>query len=494
MKKILGSLIAAATIWAGTTAYIGSQTEGNLQEQVNNINKLYANKGIQYKLNNYEKSFLNSKVSIEVVVTDPNVQAIVKDTIKLPLVMDYNIEHGPIFFQNGLGMGAAKVHQEIMLSSLLSDESKEEFLSLIKDDIHIKSDMIISFTNNANYQVTSDAVKIDQEGKSFTMTPLHGDGEMNLETFSGKSNINVASLEFKESGSQNGLSIKNLLFNVDVDEFIGDSIMVGAVNISMDNLSIKDDSNPKMEKISLQPSIKILTKKDSEKTISTMIEGSVELGETKLPDELPPLKTVHASMHMDAMGIEGLMEFQQATQEMQESQAKLLSKMQSSSGDNKEMQKIFEEFGTLQETMMSKMIHSLNTLLVKDQTRIGYSFDIETKEKKQSDAKLEVQYTGDMKFEGSLEEIAMRVQQQALNMANLDVKIVLDAEHIKTLPNAEMLAQQIQMGVAQGFVKKENGKYILNGYYKNRELMVNDNNLTATVLPLLMMATQGGGF
>jgi hypothetical protein len=88
----------------------------------------------------------------------------------------------------------------------------------------------------------------------------------------------------------------------------------------------------------------------------------------------------------------------------------------------------------------------------------------------------------------------MKVQQEALNIANLDVNIALSDEHIKSLPNAEILRQQIQMGVAQGFVKKESGKYILNGYYKNRELMVNDNNLTATVLPLLMMATQGGGF
>ena len=50
------------------------------------------------------------------------------------------------------------------------------------------------------------------------------------------------------------------------------------------------------------------------------------------------------------------------------------------------------------------------------------------------------------------------------------------------------------MAVAQGFIKEVNGKYILNGHYKNQELIVNDNNLTATVLPLLMMATQGGGF
>jgi len=50
-----------------------------------------------------------------------------------------------------------------------------------------------------------------------------------------------------------------------------------------------------------------------------------------------------------------------------------------------------------------------------------------------------------------------------------------------------MLKQQLQMGVAQGFIKENNDSYALNGYYKNKELIVNDNNLTSTILPLLMM-------
>jgi hypothetical protein len=159
-----------------------------------------------------------------------------------------------------------------------------------------------------------------------------------------------------------------------------------------------------------------------------------------------------------------------------------------------ELEKIFEEFGTLQQNMMGKIVHSLNTLLVKDKSLIEYGLELETKDSKKSNANIKIGYTGDIKFDGSLEDIAMKVQQQALDLVNLDVKIGLDAEHIKSSPNAETLKMQIQMGVAQGFIKEENGKYILNGYYKNQELMVNDNNLTATILPFLMMATQGGGF
>jgi len=75
-----------------------------------------------------------------------------------------------------------------------------------------------------------------------------------------------------------------------------------------------------------------------------------------------------------------------------------------------------------------------------------------------------------------------------LSLIRLNVDIELNKKHIKLLP-VPMLKQQLQMGVAQGFVKENNSSFSLNGYYKDKQLMVNDNNLTATVLPLLMMLT-----
>ncbi len=493
MNKIVGSVIAAVALWTGSTAFVGSQMEGNLQEQINNTNKLYADKGIKYKINNYEKSFFESTAKVEVEISDPVILEMAQETLKLPLVMEYKIEHGPLFFKNGLGFGAAKTHQKLLVSSLLTDEAKKEFLALIKEDITITSDMVISFLKNANYKASTTEVKINNDGKSFHMTPLNIQGDINLETLKGDSDIDIASLEFKEGNSQNGLTLSNLLMNINIEEFIEKTLMIGSIDLSVENLTIKDDSNPQLSNINIATDIHMVTTKDSPSTISTKIDGSVDLKDTKLPNNLPQIKTIHANMNMQGIGTKGMLEFQKATQEMQKSQSDLFTKMQSNPSDE-EMQKIFEEFGTLQETMMGNIVHSLNTLLVKDKTLIAYGLDVETKENKKSNASIEVGYTGDMKFEGSLEEIAMKAQQQALKMISLNVDIGLDAEHIKSLPNAETVTQQIQMAVAQGFVKEENGKYILSGYYKKQELIVNDNNLTASVLPLLMMATQGGGF
>jgi hypothetical protein len=493
MKRIVSSIIVAVAIWAGSTAFVGTKMEENLQNQIENSNKLHASNGIVYKMNNYEKSFLNSTAEIEVNFTDPAILELIQDSIKLPMVIKYNIEHGPLFLKNGLGFGAARTHQEILLSSLLTQEAKKEFLTLIKDDIIIRSDIDISFTKNASYIISTNEVNINDDGKSFYMTPLKMKGNHNLETFKGDTKLNIDSLKFQEEGTQNGLTLQNLDLNIDIDEFIEKALMVGAIDLSIENLTIKDDNDPQLKNVNIATNLHMVSKKDSDTTISTEFNGDIDFKDTKLPQNLPNLKNIHAKMNMNYIGIKGMLEFQKASKEMQEAQSQIFTKMQSNTGEE-EMQKIVEEFGALQQNMIEKIVHSLNNMLVKDKTLIEYGLGMQTKDNKKSSANAIIGYTGDIEFNDSIEEIAMKVQQQALNLVNLDVKLVLNNEHIKTLPNSEILKQQIQMGVAQGFVKEENGKYILNGYYKNQELIINDNNLTATILPFLMMATQGGGF
>jgi len=493
MKKIVTSIIAAAALWAGTTAFVGNQMKENLQNQIDNSNKLYASNGVSYKINNYKKSFLNSQAEIEINFTDPTVLELIGDSIKLPIVIKYDIEHGPLFFKNGLGFGAARTHQKIPLSSLLTEKAKEEFLTLIKDDIMINSDMDISFTKNASYTVSTNKVNINNDGKSFNMTPLTMKGNHNLDTYKGDAKLNIASLKFQEEGTQNGLTVQDLDINIDMDEFIEKALMLGTIDLSIKNLTIKDENDPQLDNVNIATNLHIVTKKDSETTISTELNGDVDFKDTKLPKELPDLKNIHLKMNMEHIGIKGMIEFQKVSKEMQEAQSQILTKMQSNPKEE-EMQKIFEELGTIQQNMMGKIVHSLDKLLIKDKTLIEYGLGVETKDSKKSNANVKIGYAGDIQFDGSIEEIAKRVQEQVLDLINLNVNIALDSEHINSLPNAEMLKMQIQMGVAQGFVKEENGKYILNGYYKNQELMVNENNLTATVLPFLMMASQGGGF
>lgn len=489
MKKVFGSFIAVAAFWAGSTAFIGSQTQQQLQNHIEKSNMLYASNGIQFKMDNYQKSFLNSTVDISVDITDPTLVELLSEAYTLPFKMNYQIEHGPIFFQSGLGVGLSKIHQETELSTLFKGEEKQEFLDLLKDDLLIKSDIIISFLRNANYHISTGAVQIKEDESHIDIAPFTLTGTSNLDTLENKGRLTIPHILFKKEGTENQLKVDDLVMDMEIDEFINNALMLGKFDLSIGKLFIKDDSNPDMNNINLKTNLHMVTKKDSERSINTQLEGEIDFLDTKLPTDFPNLKTIHAKVGAGYIGIDGMIKFQKATQEMQEAQTTLLTKMQSNPED---IEKVFEEFAQLQNTMMEKIIQALNTLLIKDKTVIHYAIDAQTKDSKKSSIFTEIGYTGDMKFEGDLEKIAIKAQQEILNLIQLNLKVALDAQHIKSLPDAETLTQQIQMGVAQGFVKEENGQYILNGSYKNKELMVNDNNLTATVLPLLMMATQGG--
>ncbi|MBU1667239.1 YdgA family protein [bacterium] len=489
MKKIFGSLIAVVAIWVGSTALIGSQTEQELQNYIEKTNRLYASNGLQFKLTDYQKSFLNSTAQVSIDITDPSLVELLSESYDLPFKIDYNIEHGPLFFQNGLGLGLSKVHHEVALSSLFKGKDKKEFLDLLKEDVTIKSEIIISFLKNANYLMSSDPIQIKEGEDHVEIAPLSLTGSTNLDTFKGKGSLSIPHLLFKKEGTENQLKVDNLVMDIEINEFIDNALMLGTFDLAIGNLLIKDDSDPELKNINLKSTLHMVTTKDSEKSINTQLEGDIDFLDTQLPADFPNLKTIHAKLGAAYIGIDGMIKFQKATQEMQKAQTELITKMQN---HPEEIERIFEEFGQLQENMMGKIVQALNTLLIKDKTLLNYAFDAQTKDNKTSSASAEVGYTGDMKFDGNLKEIALKAQRELLTMIQLHLNINVDAQHIKALPDAETLTQQIQMAVVQGFVKEENGKYILNGSYKNQELMVNDNNLTASVLPLLMMATQGG--
>jgi hypothetical protein len=489
MKKLLGSIILVIALWAGTTAFVGNSMQKNLQQQINYTNNLYTEYGIQYNIQHYKKSFLHSQVQIAINIIDPLLLELLKPSVKLPILLDYTIDHGPLFFKNGLSFGVAQVHKELFLSRLLKDDAKKEFLTVIKDDIKITNDITLSFKKNASYKLQSDAIKVDKDGKIFNMSPLNIQGQSNIETFKGKSTMHISSLLFKEKESQNGLEIENLTMNFNIDEFINQSFMLGLVKIHTDKLMIKDKNNPLLPEMNIALNLQMKNEKETEDAINSMVEGEIDFKNTTLPKPFPKLQQVHIKIDVKNLGLKGMLIFQDTAKEMQEAQTQLFSQI-TQPLSSKAFEEKFLAFQEVQKKMINKMILALNNLLIKDKSTLAYTLDIQTKDKKESKVSTEIKYVGDLEFKGNIEEVVLKIQEKIFDSINFDIKMKLNQEHIKTFPDVNILNQQIQMAVAQGFVKEVNGNYILEGYYKDKELIVNDNNLTATVLPFLMMANQ----
>lgn len=486
MKKLLLVLITTLALWAVSTFIIGNQTQEQLEKYINKSNKLYANNGIHLKLLDYKKSFLNSTAQVEIDFLDPKLVTLVEKEYAFPLKINYTIEHGPLFFQNGLGVGLSKIHNDLRISSIFKEDAKKEFLELVKGDVNLKTEMVLSFSKQLNYTIDSNDVTVKKDKKTFYMSPFRVEGTSNIETFKGEGRVKIAKLEVKEDNSNNGIALTDVLANIKVDEIFKENLLFGDFKFSIGKLIIKDEMNPNFNEINISLDGVMSNQRVSQNTMNSRFTGTVNLANTQLPKEFKELENIHITMAMKELGIEGMSEFQQVAQNIQKEQNKLLNKLQTQQPE--EMQTTLKELGKMQDEILKKLILTLNKLLIKDKTTIFYGVNIETKEKQSSQAFVEVGYTGDIEFKGDIEELTRKIKAQILSLINLNVNITLNKKHLPFLP-IPILEQRIKMGVAQGFVKENNSSYILDGYYKNRELMVNDNNLTSTVLPLLMMLT-----
>ena len=489
MKKILTIIISTVALWAISTFIISNQTENELENYVNKSNKIYNNSGLSLKLLDYNKSFLSSTALLEIDIIDPEIIKILEKDFNFPLKMNYNIEHGPLFFKNGFGIGLAKIEHDILLTSIFKKEVKKDLLELFKKDINFHSNMIVSFNKKMNYSIISDSLQFEKDSNKFLMTPIRIKGVSNLDNFQGTALLTMKNLLVNKEGTINKFEINDLALDVNIKELLDNTLFFGDIELSIKNLIFIDEKNPKLEKINLGFNAKIVSEKVNDTMMNNTFNGEINLENTVLPDELKNLKNLYLTMNLENLGIQGMLELQKSIQKMQKAQNKLLLNMQTKSDE--EMSLSLQDFSDLQKNILTNIISSMNTLLIKDKTNITYGLDIETRDNQKTKIMTQVEYTGDIDFKGSIEELAKKAQAKILTLLALNINIDLSKEHFKLVPNANMLQPQIDMAVMQGFVKENNSSYILNGYYKNKELIVNDNNLTSMILPFIIMATQG---
>ncbi len=486
MKKTLTLTIILIALWAISTFIISNQTQEEFNHYIERSNRLYSANGLKLTLSDYNKSFLSSTATLQINFTNPEIVKEVEKEYLLPIEISYTIEHGPLLFTDGLGFGLSRVHNQLLVSSLLQPTVKEEFLKLVKEDITLDTEMVISFSKALYYTIKSNNIEIHQENREFKMTPLNFQGVSNLQTLAGEGYISIAQLQFKEENSSNRIKIDNLTLDMDIDEIAEKKIIFGDFVFSIGNLFIHDDTNPQIEQMNIGFNAVMKSERVNETMMNSMIHGLIDFKDTKLPNELKSLKNIELAMEMKDLGIKGMSKLQEVAENSQKEQIKLLEEIKTTSPQNQQL--LFKKFNRLQEKMLTDILHTFNQLLIKDKSSIAYIFKMKSEDKASTQALLEVGYTGEMEFKGTFEEIAQRVQSKILSLMRLNINIELNKKHLELLGNP-MLKPQLKMGVAQGFVKENNSSYILKGYYKNGELMVNDNNLTATILPLLVMIT-----
>ncbi len=482
MKKILSGILLIIILWATTTAVIGKKTEQEIEKIVEKTNKIYAEQGIKIDIEEYQNSFFSAVATVKIDMLDSELKKIASKEYGLlfPIKTEYQIEHGPLFFKNGVGLGLSRIYQEIEVSSLFNQEVKKRFS---KKSV-MRSKTLVSFFQIASYHLLGERIETEEGSKKLDIAPFEIRGESSLEDFSGEMQMVMPLISFMEDDKK--VKIESMLLDVNMDKMVSDSLAMGKIDLSMKRFYLSDKENGGID---IFPTVHILSQKDGEKTFSSMMELNMDFNNSTTQPSLSDIEKLNLMLKVDGIGIKGMQEYQEAMQKVQEKQAKVMVNLQKNPNNKEEnYQKLVE----LQEEMGVHLLDSLKDILFKDKTSITYSFKAQTKDKKESHGDILLGYTGDIDFTKTAQEIGQSINANMFTLFKLEMDIAIAQSHIQTLPNGDEFLKQLQSPMSQSMVKHQNNYYSIKGYLKNQELILNDENLTNTVLPLLKMLSQLG--
>ncbi|CAA6805340.1 MAG: Unknown protein [uncultured Sulfurovum sp.] len=472
-KKIIGSLLGVTALWLGTTAYIGSSTESYLKNYVEKTNKLYAQYGVQLSVDSFKKGFMASEAKLKLDFSEPDIKEMIAQTVRLPLEINYHIENGPVFFNNGVGMGASRINQHIELSQYVVD--KEAFKKIFKEDIVISSQSNIGFNNNASFVATTNKIVAHlEENTKMELSPLHMEGEVDIVTLQGEAKLLIDSMFVRQG--EDILTAKNILIDADIKKVYENGFYLGDVLFDVSSLTSQGTVLPlNLEEAKVAFIMKIDGDKDD--MIDMQFNVDVEAGKSKLPEDYASLKKFKLSYALNGTKLKGILAFQDFTQRLQAKQQALLAQL-FASNDGSLNEEVFAELEKLQVEAQEEMIVLGAGLLTKDKTNLLVNMKLLDKEEKESSLNMSVAYVGDELIGITAKALEEKFSKEFLDLLAIDLNVELSKAYIANLSDTlkKELDAQLQMGAMFGIVKDNNSSYNFDAKYTPRTLMVNDEN------------------
>ncbi len=478
-KKILASVAVASALWAGTTAYISGNTEKYLNDYVTKSNKIYAQNGMKMSLLSFEKGFVHSQAKVSFDFTDPEIKKELETILKLPIVIDYKIENGPLLFKNGLAVGASRIDSKIDVSELLVD--KDEFKKMVKEDVVLDTTMLIDFQNHIDYKAKSNQIVVKSDQAKFTIAPLDVKGNMNGETLAGTVNMLTKSIH-GEMGSDGEIKLDNVTLNADITKFFDNGFYLGDFDMGIEKLTLHNP-NESQDIKNAKVKVRMSMKQDTSNLVDTQLGIDLDVGDTQLPPELNFLKTIALNYGINGTKMEAWLAFQDTIKGVQEKQEAILEKL-SLAKDEEEQMRAFTELQNMQQELQNKMAMLLSDFLVKDKTTFNLNANVNGGQGK---TLFDIKYIGDEQLPKTLEELEAKFQQELLNWITLDINVNLEKSLVNQLPQEAQ--GQLAMAIMTGMLQDNNSSYGFNANYVPKKLMVNGQD-KSDMLMLLEMGLQ----
>ena len=473
--KIIGSVVVASALWLGGTAYLSSNTQKHLERYVNQVNKIYEANGMKLSLEQFNKGFFSSEAKMSIDFSNPELKKMLEQNIKLPIETEYEIENGPLFFKNGLGVGLSRMSNHLNLNDYFVANS--EIKKVLKRDIILDSITTIGFTKNATFDASTTEIELDVEGEKLKISPLQVEGNMNIESFVGE--ITMRSDSLLIGNDKEFVKSNDIHMDMKITEFFDNGFYLGDIALKAEDISTKGLDLPfEFEKAKMSMDIKISKNSDETVNMDMMIKGNS--GSSKLPDAYAFLKQGEINYALHGMKLEGLLAFQDFTKKIQAKQADIMSRLISSSTGEMDMA-VYAELEAMQKETVNGMIALVPSILKKDSSALTFAIDLEDKASKKSTLAMNLGYIGKKELPKDVKELEAFFKKEFRNLFSLDVDVELEKDYIANLPMElqQGLAGELQMGAMMGIVKENNASYSFSAKVKPNKLMLNGEDRSA---------------
>jgi len=484
MKKLALFFVILGALWAGSTAYISHQTPSALEAYLVKINKVYEIYGMKIKLIDYQKGFLASSAKVELSMTNSALAEQVKEVLNLPMQTVYKIAHGPIFLKNGFGVGISKISNELNYTEMFA----EKIIKSFKNDLILKGEMTIPFFQDAYYTASTNALDIETDKQvKIHIEPLQMQGTMNIETWKSKATAYLSQIKIEKAQSPM-IKLEDIVMNFDLKKFFDNGFYLMDMDSQIKKINMSSD-NASFQLKNAMASLDMVIDQNIDESISVKFNIGIDLKESKLPARMPQIKKAKLGINIGGMEMEGLMKTQNLGQKIQavEAKQKSIFKRIKTAQTTEERRTAIKDLQAIQNELIHTMAEVYAGILIKNKTTLSYSIDVTEQNNKQSKVSITTTYVGD-DLPSTGEAIVNKFKKEIFDLLTLKVDIQLEESLLTEISRSEK--KKLKMMIQQGFVKQDNGRYILDAQYKSQTLTINDKDFSQILKPIMQQLNQ----
>jgi hypothetical protein len=473
MKKLITLLIVLFISWLLATYYFGHKTEQVFKDYIEQSNKqskdLY---DVSIKLTSYKKSFLFSVAEIEIDVIEPGLRNDIAEFIKLPIKSNFNIKHGPIFFEDKLSIGLAQVNNVMHLSDILSSENKHDILKYIDGEIKISNDMNFSFNDEINATSIIDGINFSTESgaqeNNVSITPITLSTRFNLEKGLNAYKGGVKFGDLTINAPQLYFNMHNVMVETNVEELFGGFYPLGDSKITVENVTVRT-TETNIPPIEFSIAINSKSIKENDKLND---RGTMKI-DIKNPDR------ISSKLPVSNISISGSLEG------IAEKDVSALSNLISMSSAMDENYMLNEYANWFNDFLSSGDINYNFKILTRKNIEKGLS-------KVTGKVDIDLNYVGSQYTASNFDETLVKFQLNPFNLFTTEVDILIDKDWFNLLDSVASKEINVILPalVANGTIKETESDYSIAASYKNQKIMVNGKYIDSDLLNYLPQLPQ----